>query len=127
MELMLVTVIVSLLASIGAPFVQAARDRAYVRSARSDLGYLQHAIKSYRERESAWPTSIVDLRNDDDFTSSDHVSVCYFIPIPAFSWRPASVLVMLAHERSSTMVYTLYPIYDGEVIEFKSSARGCTL
>jgi type II secretory pathway pseudopilin PulG len=122
---LLVTIIIGLLASISAPFVQAARDKAFVTAVRADLRNIQNAIETYMALESKWPTSITDLTDNDYFTSTEDVSVCYFIPIPAFTWRPASVLLLLAHEGSSTMVYTLYPIYNGQVIEFNSSSPGC--
>jgi prepilin-type N-terminal cleavage/methylation domain-containing protein len=124
-ELLLVTIIIGILASIAAPFVQAARDKALVAAARADLRNIQNAIESYVTMESRWPTTLTDLTDKDYFTSTPNVSVCYFIPIPASSWRPASVLLLLAHEGSTTMVYTLYPMYNGKVVEFTTSALGC--
>jgi len=122
---MLVTIIVGLLASISAPFIQAARDKSYVTAAKADLRTLQHAIQSYVTMENQWPTSIAELVDSGYFTSSEDISVCYFLPIPAFSWRDASVLVLLAHSGSATMVYTVYPIYNGQIIEFQSNTQGC--
>lgn len=126
-ELMLVTVIIGLIASISAPFVQTARDRAFVTAAKSDLRNIQTAIETYIALENKWPLSIADLTEKGYFTSTEDVAVCHFLPIPPFTWRPASVLLMLAHEGSATMVYTLYPIYNGKIIEFSSSTQGCTL
>ena len=34
---------------------------------------------------------------------------------------------MPAHEESATMAYTLYPIYNGEIIELSSGSLGCAI
>jgi hypothetical protein len=71
-----------------------------------------------------WPSSLDDLTTTG-FTSTEGVSVWYFITLPEFSRRPASVLLILAHDGSATMLYTVYPISNGEVIEISSSTPAC--
>jgi prepilin-type N-terminal cleavage/methylation domain-containing protein len=126
-ELLLVTVIVGLLASISAPFVQAARDKTFVTAAMADLRNLEGAIEAYVTMESRRPTSLADLTDNDYYTNTNDVSVCLFIPIPEFSWRPASFLLVLAHAGSGTAVYTVYPIYGGRIEEFNTGDSGCGL
>ncbi len=124
-ELLVVTVIVGVLASIAVPSIRAARDKTFVEVARSDLRNLQHAVEAFTSIEYTLPRSIDELVSGAYVTLSTGVEVCLFRDIPAAPWRVASVIMMVAHEGSAVTLYTVYPIQEGRVYEIRTSRPGC--
>jgi general secretion pathway protein G len=124
-ELLVVTVILGVLASLVAPFVGAARDKAYIKVARTDIRNLQNAIEAFASIEQAMPSTIDELIDRGYYSTSPNVGVCAFTRIPEAPWRPASVLLMVAHDGSPVSLYTVYPIQGGRVTELTTSRLGC--
>jgi len=122
--LALVTVIVALLATIVSPWVQRARDRALVSAMKAELRTAVHAAELYHAEHFAWPASLDDLVDEGLYTPGGDVEYCYFVSIPAFSWREESLLLLVGHPGTTHVVYTVYPAW-GQMWDFDTGKAGC--
>lgn len=124
-ELLLVTVILGLLASISAPYFAAAREKAWAAAVMSDVRNAITAVEMYVANENSWPSTI-DQVESAGWTASQDTEVCLFIPVPATPYRGDYFILVAAHPASETVVWTAYPILDGRVNSFqRSGQRGC--
>jgi prepilin-type N-terminal cleavage/methylation domain-containing protein len=124
-ELLLVTVILGLLASIVAPYFGRARERAIVTTMHADLRNLTMAVETYVTAESSWPRRIEDVQELVGYTLSEGVEVCIYIGTPRSAFREGYFLAILGHARTTTKLFTAYPLWGSRVIEYQTSSVGC--
>ncbi len=125
-ELLLVTVILGLLATIVSPYFARARERAIVTQIRADVRQMMVAVETYAALNNGrWPTSITDLEEGGGYTPSGQVEYCFFAAVPRSRWREAYVIAMAGHPRTTTKIFVVYPLWGSRMIEFNNGKMGC--
>jgi prepilin-type N-terminal cleavage/methylation domain-containing protein len=82
-EVLVVMVVLSLLATIGVPRIRNMKERAYFAAMRSDLGTLRTAEEAYFAENQAYATRITDL----DFKPSTEVNIVVQSGNARLGWR----------------------------------------
>jgi prepilin-type N-terminal cleavage/methylation domain-containing protein len=115
LELLLVTVILSLLAVIVAGPVGRARERAMHAAAKSDLAQAIRAVEFYRGlNQGRLPATVADLAAVD-YTPAPQIQVCRFVRTDAAVPAERYVTIDMRHRGSPRGVTTVYPSWQGRI------------
>ena len=126
MELLLMTVVLGILASIVAPYFVRAREGAVVAVMEADVHELMEGMEIYATlHDGRWPTSLADVQSDGTYAPSGEVRYCAFLSIPASPGRGPYVLAIAGHPDSTVKILVLYPIWGSRMLEFDNGQRGC--
>ena len=126
MELLLVTVIIGLLATIVAPHFGRARESVYLARVQADMRYLASEVEKYAAlKEGGLPGSMEDLRAGSAFNPSQEVEYCLFEAVPGGDGRDANLIVVAGHPASTRKVLLLFPLWGSEIVDFDNGRRGC--
>jgi len=107
---MLITVIIGILAMIGASTVDGTRGRAMVAAAKAELRQVTGAIERYSTIHGVFPAALEDLE-EVGYAESQDVRVCRFEPGERQRDEEAYILVQTAHRSSEVGVQTRYPVW----------------
>lgn len=125
-ELLLVTVILGLLASIVAPYFNAARERAIASQMRAELRNLKEGIETYViMNDGLFPPSLEALENGSTYNPSTEIEYCVFEAVPPTAERGGYVIALAAHPETTLRMFVLYPLWGQEILEYDSGTRGC--
>lgn len=125
-ELLLVTVVLGILASIVSPYFMRARDQAYAAQIQADVRHLVEGVEAYLSmHDGAFPTSLEELEGGSTYVHTSEVQYCLFVSVPRSPGREPYILAQAGHPATTTKVFILYPIWRGRMIEFDSGQRGC--
>ena len=125
-ELLLVTVVLGILASIVSPYFMRARDRAYATQIQADVRHLVEGVENYvTMHEGAFPTSLEELEGGSTYVHTSEVQYCLFVAVPRTPGREPYLLAQAGHPATTTKVFILYPTWGGRMIDFDSGNRGC--
>jgi Tfp pilus assembly protein PilE len=125
-ELLLVTVIIGLLATIAAPHLVQARESVYLAQVEADMRALASEVEKYAARkEGGLPGSMQDLKAGSAFNPSQEVEYCLFEAIPGSDGRDAHLIVVAGHPASTRKVLLLFPLWGSETLDFDNGRRGC--
>ena len=126
LELLLVTVVLGVLASISAPYFSAARERAIETQMRADMRNVMQGVESYILLNGGqFPTSLEELVDGSTYVQTPEVEACMFLAIPPSPLREGYVIAMTAHPGTSTNMVIVYPLWGSEILDFDSGAPGC--
>jgi prepilin-type N-terminal cleavage/methylation domain-containing protein len=115
LELMLVTVILSLLALVAAGPIGRARDRAMNAAARADMARAIRAVEFYQAmNHGQMPATVAELASAD-YTPGAQIQVCRFQRTDAPSASGRSVTMDLRHRGSPRGVTTTHPTWSGRI------------
>lgn len=115
LELLLVTVILSLLAVIVAGPVGRARERAMHAAAKSELAQAIRAVEFYQGlNQGRLPATVADLAAVD-YTPAPQVQVCRFVRTDAAVPAERYVTIDMRHRGSPRGVTTVYPSWQGRI------------
>jgi prepilin-type N-terminal cleavage/methylation domain-containing protein len=151
-ELLIVTMVIGILAAVAAPSIQAARERAWVAAAKTEVRYATQHVELYVSVNHDWPARIADLLEVGYEPSADIV-FCRFDYVAAGAGggqggggngqgqgggrdnapgqnRPnvatdRHVAMEAVHKASQTAVRTAYPIDGGLFEEIPRSSSAC--
>lgn len=125
-ELMLVTVIVGVLASIVAPYFVQARERAYLAQMQADVRHLIEGVETFVSlNNGSFPTSIADLEALSTYTPTRDVEYCLFTAVPRAPGRDPYIIALAGHAATTTKVFIVYPTWGSRISDFDSGRRGC--
>ena len=125
-ELLLVTVVLGILASIVSPYFMRAREQAYTAQIQADVRHLVEGVETYvAMHDGAFPTSLEELEGGSTYVHTNEVQYCLFVAVPRSPGREPYVLALAGHPATTMKVFILYPIWGGRMIEFDSRQRGC--
>jgi prepilin-type N-terminal cleavage/methylation domain-containing protein len=125
-ELLLVTVVLGILASIVSPYFMQAREQAYTAQIQADVRHLMEGVETYvAMHDGAFPTSLEELEGGSTYVHTTEVQYCLFVAVPRSPGREPYILAQAGHPATTTKVFILYPIWGGGMIEFDSGQRGC--
>jgi len=125
-ELLLVTVIIGLMATIVAPHFGRAGESAYLAQVQAEMRNLVVEVERYRALEDGeLPRSIEDLKAGGAFTPSQEVDYCLFEAIQGTDVRDARLIVIAGHPASTRKALLLYPLWRSEIMDFDRGRKGC--
>ncbi len=125
MELVLLTVILGLAASIASPFFAEARERAMARRATEDVRRMTTAIESYLAATQEWPLSVEELVARRDYAPDPDIRYCMFRLVPGSETRSPYILLSAVHRAGRRRIVAAYPLWGGRTVETESTERGC--
>jgi len=125
-EVLLVTVILGLLATIVSPYFQRARERAYVAQLQSDVRQLMDGVDTYVTlHDGQWPGSLEELQEGSTWVRTREVEYCTFTPVAGSSHRDPYIIAIAGHPATTKKVFIAYPLWGSQIIEFDDGQRGC--
>lgn len=125
-ELILVTVILGLLASIVAPYFGAARERAIANQMKADIRHLKEGVETYILMNGGqFPGDLEELQRGSTYNRTPDVEYCTFLAVPPTSAREGYVIAMAGHPGTTIKMFIVYPLWGNQILEFDSGRRGC--
>lgn len=125
-ELLLVTVVLGLVATMVSPYVQRARERDLVTRMEADVQDLARSVDIYTAlNEGTWPTSVEEVREAVPWTPAEDVDYCRFIPVPGSARREPYFMAVAGHPGTTMKVFVAHPLRGTRIIVFDSGQRGC--
>lgn len=125
-ELLLVTVVLGLVATIVSPYVQRARERDLVTRMEADARDLARSVEIYTAlNEGTWPTSVEEVREAVPWTPAGDVAYCRFVPVPGSARREPYFMAVAGHPGTTMKVFVAHPLRGPRIIVFDSGQRGC--
>lgn len=125
LELMIVTVVLSILALIVAQPLSEARERAMVAAAQGHMRATISAVEQFRIVHGQLPRTVADLA-EFGVTGTQPVAICAFTFVPASGPDPAHVAIEVKHRASESVVRTRQPDGTGtEVIAQADASPSC--
>jgi len=126
LELLLVTVVLGIVASIVAPYFVRARERAVVAVMEADAHALMEGLETYATlNEGRWPPSLAELESGSTYAPTRSVRYCAFVSVPTSPGRGPYVLAIAGHPDTTVKILILYPIWGSRTLEFDDGQRGC--
>lgn len=125
-ELLLVTLVLGILASIAVPYFGQARERAYLARIQADLHQLMEGVENHIALNNGlFPSSIEELEARSTYTRTGDVEYCLFTSVPRTPWREPYVIALAGDHATTTKVLILYPLWGSQMLDFDSGSRGC--
>ena len=125
-ELLLVTVVLGVLATIVAPYFGTARERAVASQMKADIRHLKEGVETFIIMNGGrFPGSLEELEEGSTYNKTAEVEYCTFLPVPPSSWREGYVIAMAAHPATTIKMFIVYPLWGSQILEFDSGRRGC--
>ena len=114
LELMVVTIIIGVLASLALAAFGGVREKAMVGAARAEVRNLLTAAEAYRSVNGLLPASLDDLLASGLHVSSENIDYCDFTRVDG---PPADLRVEAAHRGSTIHLVAQYPSWGVEMKE----------
>jgi len=125
-ELLLVTLILGILASIAVPYFDRARERAYVARIQTDVRHLMDGVENYVIiNHGMFPSSIEELEALSTYIPTEDIEYCLFAAVPETAWREPYVIALAAHAETRMKVFIAFPLWGSRMLDFDSDRRGC--
>jgi prepilin-type N-terminal cleavage/methylation domain-containing protein len=125
-ELLLVTLILGILASIAVPYFERARERAYVARIQADVRHLMDGVEDYVIiNHGMFPGSIEEMEAQSTYVATEDIEYCLFAAVPETPGREAYVIALAAHAETGMKVFIAFPLWGSRMLDFDSGRRGC--
>ena len=106
MELMLVTIIIGVLASVAVASYSGLRSKSMVAATRLEMRNLLTAAEAYRAVTGLLPSTLADLENGGFHSSSQNIEYCDFT---LTAGPPSELRIEAAHRGSNVHLVAQYP------------------
>jgi general secretion pathway protein G len=125
-ELLLVTVIIGIIATIAAPYFQQDREEALLRLMQEDVTELMEGVDAFVSlNQGRWPTSVQEVEAAGRYVPREGVEYCIFRSVPSRAGRGPYVIALVGHRGTRMKVFTAHPLWGGRMTEYESDDRGC--
>jgi Tfp pilus assembly protein PilE len=125
-ELLLLTLILGILASIAVPYFDRARERAYVARIQADVRHLMDGVEDYVIiNHGMFPSSIEEMVAQSTYTATEDIEYCLFTAVPETEGREPYVIALAAHPETRMKVFIAFPLWGSRMLDFEGGRRGC--
>jgi prepilin-type N-terminal cleavage/methylation domain-containing protein len=125
-ELLLVTLILGILASIAVPYFDRARERAYLARIQGDVRHLMDGVENYVIiNHGMFPSSIEEVEDLSTYIPTEDIEYCLFAAVPETAGREPYVIALAAHAETRMKVFIAFPLWGSRMLDFDSGRRGC--